>query len=122
MAAGLLRKAEQAELILGLTAETAAQVHAELGRLTGNQQFGKRLDAAGLARARKIRAIQQQAARLERRGHVEQAQAKFVEVEVRKQEHKLLKAVHENQQLLQYTNKLWSLHDNSWDGTFAHGM
>ena len=80
LAAGLLRKADQAKLVLGLTPETAAQVHTELGHLTGNQTFGKRLDAAGLARARKIRATQQQAARLERRGHVERAQAKLVEV------------------------------------------
>ena len=122
LAAGLLRKAEQAELVLGLTAETAAQVHAELGRLTGNQQLGRRLDAAGLARARKISAIQQQAARLERRGHVEQAQAKLVEVCVLKKEHELLNAVHENQQLVEYMHKVQILHNNSWEGPFAPGM
>ena len=122
LAAGLLRKAKQAKLVLGLTTETAAQVHAELGHLTGNQMFGKRLDAAGRARARKISATRNQAARLERGGHVEQARAKFVEVEVRQREHVLLKAVHENQQLLEYMSKLRSLHDNSWGGPCACGM
>ena len=116
LVAGLLRKAEQAELVLGLTAETAAPVHTELGHLTGNQKFGKRLDAAGLARAKKIRVTQQQAARLERRGHVEQAQAKLVEVCVLKKEHELLKAVHENQQLVEYVHKVQILHNNSWEG------
>ena len=122
LAAGLLRKADQAKLVLGLTPETAAQVHTELGHLTGNQMFGKRLDAAGLARARKIRATQRQAARLERRGHVERAQAKLVEVCVLKKEHELLKAVHENQQLVEYMRKVQSLHSNSWEGPFALGM
>ena len=122
LAAGLLRKADQAKLVLGLTPDTAAQVHTELGHLTGNQMLGKRLDAAGLARARMISAIQQQAARLERRGHVEQAQAKLVEVCVLKQEHELLQAVHENQQLVEYMHKVQILHDNSWEGPFAPGM
>ena len=122
LAAGLLRKAEQAKLVLGLTTETAAQVHAELGHLTGNQKFGKRLDAAGRERARKISAIQQQAASLERRGHVERAQANLVEVCVLKKEHELLKAVHENHQLVEYMHKVQILHNNSWEGPFALGM
>ena len=120
LAAGLLRKAEQAELVLGLTAETVGQVHAELGRLTGNQQFGRRLDAAGLARARNITATRNQAARFEKDGQLEEAGAKLRQVQVLKQEHELLKAVHENQQLIRYMSKLRSLHDNSWDGSFSH--
>ena len=63
LAAGLLCKAEQAKLVLDLTPETAAQVHTELGPLTGNQMFGHRLDAAGLERARKIKCAQARAAR-----------------------------------------------------------
>ncbi|CAE7726572.1 petC, partial [Symbiodinium sp. CCMP2456] len=102
LAAGLLCKAEQAKLVLGLTTETAAQVDAELGRLTGNQKFGKRLDAAGRQRAKKI-ASTRKASRAE-------AHAKLAE------EHELLNAVHENQQLLQYMSKVQSLHDNSWEG------
>ena len=122
LAAGLLGKAEQAELVLGLTAETAAQVHAQLGRLTGNQQLGKKLDAAGLARARNITATRNQAARFGKDGQLEEAGAKLRQVQVLKQEHELLKAVHENQQLIRYMSRLRSLHDNSWDGSFAHGM
>ena len=122
LAAGLLCKAEQAKLVLDLTPETAAQVHDELGRLTGNQMFGKRLDAAGQGRARKIIATQRAADRLRKGGQLAEARAKLRQVEVHKQEHELLKAVHENQQLLQYMSKLRSLHDDSWGGPFAHGM
>ena len=64
LAAGLLCKAKQAELAVGLTRENAAQVNADLGQLTGNQMFGKRLDAAGQERARKIRIARKQAASL----------------------------------------------------------
>ena len=122
LAAGLLCKAEQARLALGLTPETAAQVPAELGRLTGNQQFGKRLDAAGQERARKISATSAQAARCRKDGQLAEAEAKLDEVEMLKAEHELLKANHENQQLLQYMSKLQSLHHNSWEGPLALGM
>ena len=122
LAAGLLCKAEQAKLALGLTPETAAQVHAELGRLTGNQAFGKRLGAAGQERARKIRAAQAQAARFRKGGQLGEASAKMGEVKVLKQEHKLLKAHLENQQLVEYLRKLQNLHHNSWHGPFACGM
>ena len=122
LAAGLLRKAEQAELVLGLTAETAAQVHAELGHLSGNQAFGRRLDTAGLARARKISATRGQAARFRNGGQLAEATAKLREVEVLKKEHDLLNACRENQQLVEYMRKVQSLHSNSWEGPFAHGM
>ena len=122
LAAGLLCKAEQAKLALGLTPETAAQVDAELGRLTGNQAFGKRLDAAGQERARKIKATQAQAALCRKHGRLAEAEAKLNEIEVLKAEHQLLKANHENQQLLQYVGKLQSLHHNSWEGPLALGM
>ena len=122
LAAGLRCKVQQAKLAAGLTRENAAQVNAELGRLTGNQRFGKRLDAAGRERARKIRCAQERAARFRKGGQMAEAVATQGEVEVHKQEHELLKAVHENQQLLQYMRKLRSLHDNSWDGPFAYGM
>ena len=44
--AGLLCKAMQVQLAFSLTPENAAEVSAELVGLTGNQMFGKRLDAA----------------------------------------------------------------------------
>eukprot|EP00439_Symbiodinium_sp_Y106_P032618 s3035_g3.t3 len=122
LAAGLLRKAEQAELALGLTKESASQVGAQLGRLTGNQKFGRRLDADGQARARKILATQQQAARFKRHGQLAEAIAKLGEAAVLKEQHELLKARLENRQLLEYAAKLQNLHLNLWDGPFAHGM
>ena len=114
--AGLLCKARSAQLAVDLTPENQAQVNSELRSLTGNQQFGKRLDAAGQQRARKIKGMQNQAGRLKRQGQLPEAEAKLVEVAVLKQEHELLKASHENQQLLEYMRNLRSLHDNSWEG------
>ena len=122
LAAGLLCKAEQAKLALGLTPETAAQVDAELGCLTGNQMFGKRLDAAGRQRAKKIAATQARAARCRKQGWLAEASAKLNEIEVLKAEHELLKACRDNQQLAEYVRKLQSLHNNSWEGPIAHGM
>ncbi|OLP93321.1 hypothetical protein AK812_SmicGene24781 [Symbiodinium microadriaticum] len=122
LAAGLLCKAEQAKLVLGLTPETAAHVNAELGRLTGNQKFGKRLDPAGQKRARKILVAQHQVARFRQRGRLVEARAGLGVIEVLKAEHELLKADYENQQLVEYMNKVQSLHNNSWQGPFAHDM
>ena len=121
LAAGLLCKAKQAELAVGLTQENAAQVNADLGRLTGNQKFGKRLDAAGQERARKIRRAREQAASLRKDGQLAEARAKLGQVEVLKDEHELLKAYLENRQLVEYSRKVQSLHHNSWHGPFVHG-
>ena len=120
--AGLLCKAKQAELAVGLTQENAPQVKAELGCLTGNQRFGHRLDACGQERARKILAVQKQVARLRKGGQLAEAFAKLGEVGVLKEEHGLLNAYLENQQLMKYTEKLQNLHLNSWDGPLANGM
>lgn len=59
---------------------------------------------------------------LKRQGQLADAEAKLVEMDKLKQEHALLKAGHENQQLLEYMCKLQSMHDNSWEGPLAHGM
>ncbi|CAE7316734.1 unnamed protein product, partial [Symbiodinium sp. CCMP2456] len=112
--AGLLCKAKQAELAVSLTSENAAQVSTQLTCLTGNQKFGKRLDAAGHDRARRIKAAGRQASRCEQRGQFAEAKAKQAEVEVLKEEHELLKAHLENEQLVEYTHKLESLHRSSW--------
>ena len=120
--AGLLCKAKSAQLAANLTPENAMQVNTELRRLAGNQRFGKRLDAAGRQRAQKINSIRKLVARLKRKGQPAEAEAKLVEVESLKQEHDLLKAGHENQQLLEYICKLQSLHDNSWEGPLPCGM
>ena len=119
---GLLCKSEQAQLALSLSPENAAKVSAELAGLTGNQQFGKRLNAAGQERARKIRSAQTQAAWLRRRGLHTEVEVKQRGITKLKQEHQLLKARCENQQLLEYLCKLQSLHENSWEGPLAPGM
>ena len=113
---GLLSKARQAELAVGLTPGNAAHVWSQLAQLTGNQMFGKKLDATGLERAKKISSAQAQVARLRKAGHVAKAVAKLGEVEVLKREHELLNACRENQQLLEYMHRLHNLHENSWDG------
>ena len=122
LGAGLLCKARQAQLALCLTPESASEVRAELAGLTGNQMFGKRLDAAGQDRARKIHSAQAQAAFLRRRGLHTEVEAKQRGIAKLKQEHELLKARCENQQLLEYICKLQSLHQNSWEGPLAPGM
>ena len=120
--AGLVRKAEQAELAQGLTKQNAARVFARLTCLTGNQKFGKTLNGAGHERARRIKNEQTQAAYWKRRGRLAEAENKKCEVAVLKEEHETIGARHENQQLLQYICKLQSLHDNSWNGPLAQGM
>ena len=122
LGAGLLCKAEQAELAQGLTKQNAAQVCAQLTCLTGNQQFGKTLNGAGHERARRIKNKQTQAAYWKRRGRLAEAENKKCEVAVLQEEHEKIGARHENQQLLQYICKLQSLHDNSWNGPLAQGM
>ena len=122
LGAGLLCKARQAQLALSLMPENAAEVSAELAGLTGNQMFGKRLDAAGQERARTIHVEQKQAAVLRRRGLHTDVEAKQRSVVKLKQNHELLKAVHESQQLFEYIRKLQSLHQNSWGGPLAPGM
>ena len=119
---GLVCKAQQAEVALRLTKQNAGQVCARLTCLTGNQEFGRKLDAAGQERARKIACLRSQAARLKQRGRMTEAEAKRGEIALLKQEHEPLKARHENQQLLEYFGKLQSLHDNSWNGPLAQGM
>ena len=55
-------------------------------------------------------------------GQLAEARAKLREVKVLKKEHDLLNACRENQQLVEYLRKVQSLHNNSWEGPFAHGM
>ena len=120
--AGLLCKAKQAQLAVGLTPGNAQQVNDQLSQLTGNQTFGKRLDAAGRERAKKIRSARTEAASLKRRGQLAEAVAKLGEIEVLKDEHELLKACCENRHLIEYMRKVESLHHNSRDCPVAHGM
>eukprot|EP00439_Symbiodinium_sp_Y106_P047346 s3516_g6.t1 len=120
--AGLLCKAKQAHLAVSLTRDNAGEVSAELAGLTGNQKFGKRLDAAGQERAKKIRSARQQVAHLNRRGLHTEAEAKQREVVELKEDHELLNARRENQQLLTYIEYICKLHENSWEGPLLLGQ
>ena len=120
LGAGLLGKARQAALAVTLTRQNAASIRAELAGLTGNQQFAKRLDNAGYARARRISAAQQQVACLERRGQRQQAESKQCEIEVWRHEHKLLNGRRENNQLFEYIRYIQSLHDSNCRSSDAY--
>ena len=115
-------QAKQAHLAVSLTRDNAGEVSAELAGLTGNQKFGKRLDAAGQERAKKIRSARQQVAHLNRRGLHTEAEAKQREVVELKEDHELLNARRENQQLLTYIEYICKLHENSWEGPLLLGM
>ena len=122
--AGLLCKAEQAELAIGLRSENAAEVRARLGQMTGNQQFGKRLDEAGLLRAHRIVALRRQALYWKDKGKLHHVEARLEEIERLKGQHKLLNARHENEQLLQYHQMLVAMRKKGCMPTrveFAHG-
>ena len=114
--AGLLCKAKRAELALSLTPENAAQVSNELVHLTGNQAFGKRLDITGQERARRIAALSQQANTMLKRGRLQMAEAMLGNLDELRLEHQLLKALHENEELVRYATFIRRLHATSWEG------
>ena len=125
--AGLLRKAKQAQLALSQSPETAAEVSAALAGFTGNQMFGKRLDAAGQERARNVAAARAQAVHLRSRRRLDtEAEAKVREVQRNvarlKLDHEFLKARDENQQLLKYIEYICKLHESSWEGPLPSGV
>ena len=118
--AGLLCKAKQAKLVLGLTPENALQVKAELACLTGNQAYGKSLDASGRDRAKAIKALREQARKMARCQELHKAEAILRKAEALKSEHELSKALHENAQLLKYCHGIEYLHDICWEGSHVH--
>ena len=117
--AGLLRKAKQAELALSLTAENTVQVNAELRRLTGNQQFGKRMDRAGQERARMIVSLTRSARKMMKEERLQEAEAKLRNLDVLRIEHKLLNALQEREELLRYESYIRDLHSTCWEGPLA---
>ena len=64
LANGLLLKQQQAELALTLTAHNYLQIRDAISSLNGLQGRYKRLDSAGVARAREIRRVQKRLPRL----------------------------------------------------------
>ena len=120
--AGLLCKAKQAELALGLTAENAMQVCAEFAHLTGNQQYGKRLDADRRQNIKMITTLRRQAGNMIRRKELHKAEVILRKLEVLQSEHELSKALNENVQLLEYSRGIEFLHDICWDGSRMHSF
>ncbi|CAE7245553.1 Alkbh3 [Symbiodinium sp. CCMP2456] len=114
--AGLLCKAKQAELALSLTPGSAAQVSTQLEHLTGNQAFGKRLDLAGQGRATRIRSLAQQIRRMMKRDRLPEAEVMLRNLDVLRLEHDLLKALHENEELVRYGSYIRHLHNTGWEG------
>ena len=115
--AGLICKARQAETAIGLTVENCHDTRAALGTMVGNQRFGQRLDKDGVERALKIRCLQTRAGCLMRRGEVKEAEAKLQEAADLKEEHQLLNAQRESQELLQYIDWVQGLQGNFWQVT-----
>ena len=115
--AGLICKAKQAETAIGLTLENCDDTRAALGTMVGNQRFGQRLDKAGVERASKIRRLQRRAGWLMQRGEVKEAEAILQETADLKEEHQLLNAQQENQELLQYIDRVQGLQENFWQVT-----
>ena len=107
--AGLLVKKQSAEVALTTTNKNAAQARLALAKLVGNQMFGKRLDDAGIDRARKITAILRKIRVWNRKGNADQAAAALRDVQQMKLQHKLLNAMHENQCLTEYVRKMQTL-------------
>ncbi|CAE7947098.1 unnamed protein product [Symbiodinium sp. KB8] len=110
--AGLRKKAPQAWLAVNATPETAGHVREAFARSVGNQQFGKRLDEAGVQRCLRINNLQMQLRRCKKAGQAEQAAALSQQVHMLKDEHDFLKAQLENRQLRQYIRMLRELRVN----------
>lgn len=112
--AGLRKKAPQAWLAVNATPETAGHVREAFARSVGNQQFGKRLDEAGVQRSLRINNFQTQLRRCKKAGQAEKAAALSQQVHMLKDEHDFLKAQLENRQLRQYIRMLRELRVNGW--------
>ena len=112
--AGLTCKAGQAEIAIGLTRKNCTWTRSALATMVGNQRFGQRLDKAGVERAIKIQHVQKRAGCLLRRGEVKEAEAKLQEAAELKEEHQLLNAQREHQELLQYIDWIQGLQGSFW--------
>ncbi|CAE7322987.1 unnamed protein product [Symbiodinium natans] len=110
--AGMLRKAAQAELALSLTSENAVELRLTMAGIVGNQNFGRRLDSAGLQRASAIVSSRQQAKRAEKNGQMSFAKSIWANVEQQKCEHELLNARRENYELHAYVDHIHAMYQD----------
>ena len=114
LAAGLFKKAPQAQLALNATPENTGLVRVRLAQFVGNQQHGRRLDEAGARRALQIQRLQAQVRYSKGKGQHQKAAALCAEVQALKLEHTLLKAQLENSQLRNYIQMVESLQHSGW--------
>ena len=116
LSSGLLRKAAEAKLAVDLTKENAEQVREAMAQMVGNQGFVRRLDSAGLQRAKSIVNARARAKRAADRGQSSLAEAILAEVDHQKYEHARLHARTLNEQLHAYISKVRGMHDESGHG------
>ena len=110
---GLIRKAAQANLALGLTLENAEEVRNAMASMVGNQGCLNRLDGAGLQRATMISFAQKKAKQALKKGHTSLAESLFAEVEHQKCEHELLNAWRVHSQLQAHIKEIRSMYQNA---------
>ena len=116
--AGLVRKAAQAKLALSLTSENAEEVRLKMAGMVGNQRFGKRLDGAGVQRAKAISSAQERAKRAEKNAQESLAKSIRADVEQQKYEHAVLNAQRENYELHAYIDHIHALHRDFGSGDY----
>ncbi|CAE7776773.1 pum, partial [Symbiodinium pilosum] len=121
LSSGLICKAEQAKLAIGLTPQNSLPVRLALGEQVGNQSFGRRLDEDGLERARKIQSAMSRATVLKDQGRLMEADTKLQQVQLMKGKHKLLNALRENEQLRQYIGNIRALQSHTDQPLFSVG-
>ena len=114
LAAGLIQKANQARLALSLTLENAEQVRNAVGKLVGNQAFGRRKNLEGLLRAQQIKGVQQKARKALQKGRQDKVVSAMQQVEVLKADCELQQARLENRQLKEYLLMLRHLQQQGW--------
>ena len=115
--AGLRKKAAQARIVLSMTPETVNQVKDACAQLVGNQQFGKRLDEAGVRRACEIHQLQQRAKYWHLKGQHGKASALMEDVQILKSNHQLLKAQLENRELKDYVLRVKCVQHKGWQAS-----
>ncbi|CAE7192278.1 AQR1 [Symbiodinium natans] len=113
--AGLLVKAQHAEIALNTEKTGPSRAREQLGLLVGNQSFGKRLDEAGCLRAQEIRRMRQQVWYLKSRGQEDAAAARLLAAQELVAKHDLLKLKAERDMLLRHAAFIQRLSGSMWE-------
>ena len=108
--AGMVQKARQAKLAIGLTRVNLLETRSQLFELMGNQKRASRLDTHGLERARRITNASRRARYAVNKGQQDKASALRQELETLKLDHAFHKARLENERLSKYILMLRNMH------------